>query len=204
MENKKGFLLITSYLVIIVLLTLGSAFLLRSVNENKLAQREIMRKQTFYLAEAGIDRGLDEKRQGHLGTFNQCLQNIGCYQCTLSETAPGSSRWIIVSTSTVGGVSRTVRMEILPDSYARYLYFTDSEHFPWHGWHIPVWFITGDLLNGPLQTNSHLNISGDPVFGGVVKTADNYINYMHGGPPDDNPDFQQGIELGAAVFPMPS
>jgi len=205
MKNKKGFLLITSYLVIIVLLILGSAFLLRSVNENKLIQREIMGKQAFYLAEAGIDKGLVRRRQGQsAGVINQCLQGIGCYSCNWHETAPGSNRWIITSTGTVGGISRTVQMEVIPDTYARYLYFTNSEYFRWWWWRIPVWFVTGDFLGGPLQTNGHLNISGDPVFGGVVKTADDYINYMHGGPPNDNPDFQQGIELGADPVPMPS
>ena len=205
MLNKKGFLLITSYLVIIVLLILGSAFLLRAVNENKLVQREIMHKQAFYLAEAGIDKGLERRRQGQTsGVVNRCLQSIGCYNCSWDRTAPGESKWIITSIGTVGGVSRTVQMEVIPDTYARYLYFTNSEYFRWMWWNIPVWFITGDFLNGPLQTNGHLNISGDPVFGGAVKTADDYINYMHGGPPADNPDFQQGIELGANPVPMPS
>ncbi|MCD6094199.1 MAG: type II secretion system protein, partial [Candidatus Omnitrophica bacterium] len=154
MKNKKGFLLITSYLVIIVLLILGSAFLLRSVNENKLIQREIMGKQAFYLAEAGIDKGLVRRRQGQsAGVINQCLQGIGCYSCNWHETAPGSNRWIITSTGTVGGISRTVQMEVIPDTYARYLYFTNSEYFRWWWWRIPVWFVTGDFLGGPLQTN---------------------------------------------------
>lgn len=204
MRNKKGFLLITTYLVVIVLLILGSAFLLRSVNENKLIQREIMRKQAFYLAEAGLDRGLARMREGHnSGSFSQCF-SFGCYNCSWDETAPGSNRWRITSIGAVGGISRTVQMEVIPDSYARYLYFTNSEYFRWMWWNIPVWFITGDFLGGPLQTNGHLNISGAPVFGGIVKTADDYIKYMHGGPPDDNPDFQQGIQLGANPVPMPS
>ena len=205
-RDNKGFLLITAYLVIILLLISASAFLMRAITQNRLMQREINYKQAFYLAEAGLDRALEMIRTGQMeGSFeNVCWEDIGCCSCSWNETAPGSNRYRIISTGTSGEISRTVQMEVIEDTYARYLYFTNSETFHWRWWRVPVWFITGDFMGGPLQTNGHLNISGDPVFGGVVKCADNYINYMHGGPPLDNPDFQQGIELGAEVVPMPS
>ena len=49
-----------------------------------------------------------------------------------------------------------------------------------------------------MHTNAHYHISGDPVFDGPVTSHDNFIDYMHGGPPNDNPDFRQGIELGVS------
>lgn len=56
--NKKGFLLIWVYLVIAVLLILGSALVARTINDNKIATRSKQATQAFELAEAGIDRAL--------------------------------------------------------------------------------------------------------------------------------------------------
>ncbi len=60
LKDKKGIMLIACYLVVVVLLVLGSALLLRSVGESKSAQRERASVQAFYLAEAGIDRVVSE------------------------------------------------------------------------------------------------------------------------------------------------
>lgn len=54
--NKKGMILIAVYLIIAVLLILGTAFMSRSVSENRFAQREKNAIKAFYVSEAGIDR----------------------------------------------------------------------------------------------------------------------------------------------------
>lgn len=69
------------------------------------------------------------------------------------------------------------------------------------------------FLEGPVHTNTAypdpnnpnltygFHISGDPTFDGPVSSVGNSIYYMHGGPPRDNPDFQEGIELGVEAVP---
>ena len=221
-KNKKGTVLIASYLVITVLAILGSAFVSRSISEVRVAQRQKNSMDAFYLAEAGIDKALVYLRSlpnppGGTGPFDPLggSQGLGSggYTITIDpdDNNPSTSlkRYKIISSGFVGNVTdpevtRQLLSEVRLDSYARYAYFTDDEHFRWYGWRIPVWFITGDLLEGPTQTNSHLHISGDPVFAGLVRTADDFITYMHGGPPADNPDFQEGIELGVEPVRMPS
>ncbi len=64
LRDKKGIMLIACYLVVVVLTILGSAFMVRSVSEKRIAERERDSLQAFYLAEAGIDRVARELYNG--------------------------------------------------------------------------------------------------------------------------------------------
>lgn len=220
LKNKKGVVLIASYIVIAVLTVLGATFISSSMAEMRVAERGQNSIQAFYLAEAGMDYALDRLRStgNTSGQRSATLQNIGTYDCTWQRIG-SSSTWEVISTGTVGDTQRAVRVELQPDTFARYLYFTDDEHFHWMSWHLTVWFVTGDNLGGPLQTNGHFHISGDPVFADPnfhkpAKSEDDFITYMNGGwpinstsasnPPYDNPDFQEGLQLGAERAPFPS
>jgi len=217
-KNKKGIILITAYMVIAVLGIIGGAFISRSISEIRIAEREKNSIQAFYLAEAGIDYILDRLRKTGTtsGEKTSTLSNIGSYSCewSLSNNVISAE-----STGTVNDVSRIIQVDILPDTFARYLYFTNTEHFRWMGWYLPVWFSTEDSVEGPLQTNGHLHIAGNPAFSDPnyhkpVKSEDNFITYMNGGsprdkttlsnPPYDYPTFQDGAQLGVEQVPLPS
>lgn len=224
LKNKKGIVLIASYIVIVVLTILGAAFISRSLSEIRIAERERNYVQAFYIAEAGVDYAIGQLRGGTSTGQNSTTMNdangnsIGYYESTW-QRIESSSRWEVISSGFVGDIKREVHIELVPDTFARYLYFTDDEHFRMRWRSIPVWFITGDSLGGPLQTNSHFHIAGDPVFSDPnfhlpVKSEDNFITYMNGGWPinstassnwpTDNPDFQEGLELGVNRIPFPS
>ena len=224
LKNKKGIVLIASYIVIVVLTILGAAFISRSLSETRIAERERNYMQAFYIAEAGVDYAIEQLRGGTSSGQNSATMNdanansIGYYNSTWQRMG-SSSRWEVISSGFVGDTERKVRIELVPDTFARYLYFTDNEHFRWRWWRIPVWFTTGDNLGGPLQTNAHFHISGDPVFTDSnfhlpVKSEDDFITYMNGGwpinstatsnAPTDNPVFQEGLELDADRIPFPS
>ncbi|MFH1854586.1 MAG: hypothetical protein ABH815_04665 [Candidatus Omnitrophota bacterium] len=219
-KNKKGIVLIASYIVIAILTILGAAFISRSITEIRVAERGKKSMQAFYLAEAGIDYAINRLRTtgNSPGQRSAMIQNIGAYDCTWQRVG-STSTWEVISTGTVDDTRRAIRVELEPDTFARYLYFTDDEHFRWYGFRLPVWFVTGDLLGGPLQTNGHFHISGDPVFrdpnlNKPVKSQDDFITYMNGGwprnstatsnAPYDNPTFEEGLQLGADDAPFPS
>jgi hypothetical protein len=67
-----------------------------------------------------------------------------------------------------------------------------------------IWFSTGDDIHGPVHTNDQLHIYGSPIFYDEVATAASSIDYYHGGPPQDNPDFRDGITLDASIIPLPA
>jgi len=68
-------------------------------------------------------------------------------------------------------------MDVLPQSFGDFVYFTDQEHLPSTG--NPSWFCSPDWIDGPLHTNAQVHIWGDPRFGGMVTSA-------WGGPDDEN------------------
>lgn len=226
-DNERGVILIASYLVITVLLTFSMVFVNRSVNEKNMATREKNLNAAFYLAEAGLDRGLKWLRdQGsppsgtvEFSPLGPRALGEGTYDFSIDpdDNNPGNylKKYKIISTGQVADTSRQLVNEVQTDSYARYSYFTDTEHFRWYGWfRIPVWFVGGDRLEGPTHSNSHLHIKSDPVFTQSVSSSDNFITFFNNGyyintaatsnPPQDVPDFQQGIQLGSGKINMPS
>ncbi|MFH1045694.1 MAG: hypothetical protein V1727_01880 [Candidatus Omnitrophota bacterium] len=58
MFNKKGTALILAYLAITVLMVLGAAFMIRSIAESRLAERQKKSVQAFAIAEAGLEVAL--------------------------------------------------------------------------------------------------------------------------------------------------
>lgn len=227
-KNKRGVILIAVYLLIAVLLIFSLTFVNRAINDRNLAIRDRNLALALYLAEAGLDRGLVWLRaQGSppAGTaaFDPLggAQNLGEGTYTVSidpdDDNPANflNRYRIISTGTVEGITQTLINELQTDSYARFAYFTDTEHFRWYGWfRVPVWFIGGDSIEGSTQTNSHFHIKGNPTFKGQVESSDDFITFFNNGyyidssspsnPPLDVPDFQQGIILGVEPIDMPS
>lgn len=56
--NRRGAALIIAFMVVVVLTTLSSALVMRSVSERSIAQRYVESTQAFWLAEAGVNRAL--------------------------------------------------------------------------------------------------------------------------------------------------
>ena len=63
-KNKKGIILIACYLVITMLVILGSGLLTRSLSEHRIAEREKTSIQALWLAEAGVQFALSELNFG--------------------------------------------------------------------------------------------------------------------------------------------
>jgi len=66
-----------------------------------------------------------------------------------------------------------------------------------------VWFTSRDYLQGPVHSNDRLNIAYNPVFDGPVSSAASSVAYYNGGPPNDNPAFNQGLTLNATPVQLP-
>ncbi|OQX81323.1 MAG: hypothetical protein B6D56_02590 [Candidatus Omnitrophica bacterium 4484_70.1] len=215
---RKAIFLVIVYGIVVVLIILGASLAVKIVSQKRLLDIHQYNLEALYLAEAGLDRGLVWLRDqasypsGTAPILPSELQNVelerGTFSVTIDPYDNNPSvylkRYRIISVGVSHGIQRNLSLDIMIDTFARYAYFTDDEHF-WIGWwKVPVWFKGGDHIQGPLHTNSHLHISEDPIFDGMVRTADNYIVYYHGGPPQDNPQFNGGLELGVDPIYLPS
>jgi Tfp pilus assembly protein PilX len=223
LKNRKGVALISVYMVLVVLSIFITAFLSRSIYQNRAVMVFKKSTQAFDLAEAGLDKALTWLRaqpSPPIGNYTNPwggVQNLtlGTYSTTITDlgvqgAVPGIRRYRITSTGTVGTVTRVLTNYLQTDNYARYIWFTDRETYDGSN----VWFWTQDTLNGPTHTNGHFNIAGNPTFTGDVRSVDDYIRFYNNGnnvnlnqitnPPYDNPNFQGGFTFGAEQFNMPS
>lgn len=64
--NNRGVALILSFILIVVLAILGAASLSRSISESRIAKRYSESIQALWLAEAGINRALNELRNNYI------------------------------------------------------------------------------------------------------------------------------------------
>jgi len=198
---------------------LAASFVLLSSNEITLVRQQGYSMRALYVAEAGVETATEWLRSQSsppVSTHGPVSENItmtgytgsSSYTITPDSGNPtppalGTYEYTISSTGTVEGTARKIEAteEIQITTFSRYSYFTSYESYLiWIWWwqiELPVWFTTGTFLEGPVHTNDQYHISGDPIFDGPVSSVANTINYMHGGPPNDNPDFRQGITLGA-------
>lgn len=210
--KKSGFILISTYLIIIVLTILTIGFSSRSIQEANFSLRQKNSMQAFYLSEAGLDSALEWLRgwTSPPVPYNSGAVNLGAGSFNFIVTSAGALSYKIACTGTVEGVARTLSAVFSEDHYARYAYFTNSELYQSSS----VWFVDWDVLKGPVQTNGRFQMKGNPTFEGTVKSASNVIRYYNNGSPIDStsssnspydmPDFQQGLTLGVDSVPMPA
>lgn len=139
----------------------------------------------------------------------------GTYSVTITDLgviggSGNARRYRLTSTGSFENVKRQLSNYVQVDIFSRYLWFTQKEVFDGS----TVWFWSQDLLNGPTHTNGHFNIYGSPIFEAEARSVDNYIRFYNNGnnvnlqqtnnAPHDEPDFQQGIVLGAESATMPN
>jgi hypothetical protein len=209
-----------------------------AVLDVRLILRDVETTRALYIAEGGLERAcawFEAQHSPPEGTLTFCpfgdvpdSLGGGSYLVTI-EPDPWNpvtypKRYTIVSTAYVGRRARTLELDVSPQSFADFLYFTDMEHMQGSG--NPVWFVSPDLIDGPLHTNDQIHIFGDPTFVGCVRSAyggpdDNnqthrptfmYFNgnpYSHlesalaSNPPFDVPTFENGYELGTSEIELP-
>jgi hypothetical protein len=208
------------------------------VREATFVSRHLDRSQALFLAEAGLQRAhtwleaqIDPPSGITLiepfGSSPDTLVN-GVYYVSIvpDPSNAGMSRkyYTIRSSATVGTATRTLERDVMTQSFAQFIYFTEEEHLP--GSMTPVWFCSADAIDGAIHTNGQVHIMGDPEFGGHLSSAyggpddpetnhtpsfmyynGNYWNHLESSAPDnapyDNPTFDDGYELGTTSIDLP-
>lgn len=207
--EKKGFALVYALALMVLMILMASTFFTIPYNELAEATAAANSVKAYYVAEAGIAKKFMELRAGSTDplseSFNIFTGETGNYSVSVTLVPDGAfATYRLDSTGAFRGMTRTISLTVRQVSYARYAYLSNDEDMMfWYG-DVPIWFVTGDTITGPLHSNDQLNISGNPVFMGPVTTTASSINYYHGGPPTDNPDFRKSLTLGAPFVSLPS
>src|SRR5699024_5046484 len=97
------------------------------------------------------------------GTFNDILGGTGTIAVEIVPVAPFLINQIITATGTFGEESAKVVVRTKRRPFSICSYFTVIEP--------TIYFVTGDILNGPVHTNGTIHIDGDPIFNGPVTAS---------------------------------
>lgn len=200
------FTLLMVALIILIIVT----FSVIPYNELVAAENAGNYIRAYHIAEAGIAKKFMDLRSTGSTTslsenFTIVSGSTGTYSVTVDTVQGGEfPAYRMTSLGTYKNRQRQISFTVKQISCARFAYLSNDEDMMSWGGPQPIWFISGDIIRGPLHTNDRLNISGDPIFEGPVSSSGAAINYYHGGPPNDNPDFRQTLSLGAPIIQLPS
>ena len=207
-KHKKGFVLVTSVTMLMFVILFSGAYFQSASSGLTQATTAADTKRAYCIANAGMTDAFVQLRDYSSPPSSFTVSNnsyptggrTGSYSATVLQSQLDSSMFTITSTGTYNNAGKTLVLTVKKTVVSMYAYASNSEIDPVYG---PLWWITGMLTVGPVFTNGQLNIYGNPIFDGPVSQVAPAINYYHGGPPGDNPDFQHGLSLNAppqAVF----
>ena len=206
MKTSKGFALIFTLIIAIIIIIVITSLAIIASGDLTLATRATNGIRAYYLAEAGLSRKFAELRGGSAISIPTTIINLspgnpGSFAVAVNQTGGGVfPTYTLASTGIYKNASKTLILTVRQISYSRYIYLTNLESRSGTN----IWFIGGDIVRGPLHTNDQLNIFNDPTFEGPVSSVSDSINYYHGPPPLDNPDFQESLTLGAPKIKLPT
>ena len=216
LNSQSGSTMVVVMIFAVIMLISALALMEIGAQDASLAVRDVRASQAFYNAEAGI-----EKAEAWLAAqssppdnvvlpFGEAPESFGGGLMLVAVTPDSSSSrkiYTIRSLATVGGKSRGIEVDVTPTAFTDYLYYTNKDVGPGS----PGYFRTGEVIDGPIHVNDEVAIWGDPVFQGKVRSTCSTLLYQNNwnpislsslsNPPYDNPDFQQGIELGVGELP---
>ncbi|MBI4342499.1 MAG: hypothetical protein HY599_03940, partial [Candidatus Omnitrophica bacterium] len=129
-RHQRGTAMLFSLGVVVVLTTLGSSLLLRSMNENQLGRRSAARQSAFFLAEAGVDRALLNLRTPDDLTDDLVTGTLltGTFQIDSPPEPLGSLRWRVTTRGFSQQEERRMEavLQLTPQSVFQYAMFGDQ------------------------------------------------------------------------------
>ena len=226
LNKKSGFALFFTVILVSLIVLAITTFLLIATNDLRTVNKIANSTCAYYLADAGISDAFMVIRNSPSltgpGTFDLPSSGstsysigpgrTGIYQVHVQYGA--SPVYTITSTGIYKGTTKKLQLCINSASFSRWAYATNVEYipagvYPWYSGGlnpgiIESYWVTGNLVVGPFNTNEKLYIAGNPVFNGPVSQVYPAVKYYDGGPPLDNPNFVQGLTLNAPAVTMPT
>lgn len=189
-KSKKGFALLGTLILVFMVSTFGIALLTMTQNDIKLSTLQKASKETFYIAESGIEHAISyleilgtpdfpsphylTEENGHYidlgnGKYKASIQSAAIFSYIIQST--GERPW----SNSSGKISKTIESKVILENFAMYAYFSDNELFPAdidasYGGQ-KIWFYGNDSIGGPLHSNDRLHMAGTPTFKGPVTSA---------------------------------
>ncbi len=224
MKKERGAILILVLLALVTVTILASAFVNVGIFQQRASEHTQSGVRAFYLAESGLDRGLiwlrgqmvppdwtdrrvvrfaesDAKGWTPLGQGSFLVSIDPDDKNPVSQikryTIDG---WGVSGPLNAPVAARRNQMIVQTEGFSRFAYFTNDERSWPSG--LPVYFVTGDKIEGPTHTNGQFYMYGKPVFEGPVSSVAGWI-YYYGGSQFTQPVFREPPQLGVPVKEFP-
>jgi len=219
-RRQRGFALITSYMILVLLMAMEGTFLMRSLLEKRVATLRQESLGALYMAEGGIEQALQwlatqsanppaaavDLMGGSASIYPvpSAYTNLGAVIVTV-EPDPACNvpnAYKITASSSVGYSTRTVTVGAAIQSFATYAYFTNNAADIDTNTARP-WFRSDQTIKGPIHSNGYLRVMGTPVFTDAVTTSMDSIIYAGGTRNDGiSPQSQQQSDPTYAQTPL--
>ncbi len=128
--NQRGIVMAMALGVVVVVTTLGAAFLLRSLHESLLGNRHANRQAAFYLAEAGLDRASINLRTPTDATDDVLTQTLSTGTLQIESTTELQPQvWRVISRGTSQGEVRRIEAvyQLTPQSAFQWSLFGSQQ-----------------------------------------------------------------------------
>ncbi|MBU4457920.1 MAG: pilus assembly PilX N-terminal domain-containing protein [Candidatus Omnitrophica bacterium] len=168
--NKKGFALIVAMTFLTVFFVGGSSYLYMTTNELKHTERQLDRQKAFFLAEAGIERGIWRVKNSNIvnaETFQlkgdqDPVNYLEDENINVTITDLGGGSYQVISTSQVGTGTKTLNVIVQKGAPSRvfdYGYFINN----W-GW----FYGSGITAKGDVRSNGRFDFRSRPRVDGEI------------------------------------
>ncbi len=170
LRQNKGFMLVLTMTFLSVIFIGGSSFLSMTTSETKFSERQSDSTKAFFLAEAGIERGIYLVKSGNPPssvTYNLTSQGgannyLEKSNITIQIQDLGNNLYQIASTSQVGNSAKTINSTVQknpPSKVFDYGYFINN----W-GW----FYGNGITANGDVRSNGRFDFRDNPRVEGHI------------------------------------
>lgn len=225
-DNKRtrpgegGYALVVVMVLVSAMFVMGTGYFTLVGSEVKSSQQSLDSQKAFWLAEAGKERALrylQEMSHPPMADFTVYDEEAGpdgghyTVQCLVDSNSfwMTEKAFVLDSVGNSRGVERRVRQWVKMTSFAQYAMFTDEES----NGYFPLWYISGDQVEGRLHTNGTYHVYGTPTFqNDISSSSDHMVAYPSRNVSDisdfpigaTNPSFGGNVDLGVPEIPMPT
>lgn len=188
--TERGFILVTLYMLLGLLLALGAVLISQAVAEVRAAQRAQAGVQAWYLAEAGVDRAIAQLKLNFLwnaGFTNQTGGPTGSFSVQV-EDLPNARKRL-----TSQGVSN-----LLFDPIQRWLEVVVQRQIPLNFYDNIIWAAQNLDFNGTAYSVTGNVIHADTTPSGDMGGVDGTVTYDPAASPLPRLSFQQLYDIAQA------
>jgi hypothetical protein len=215
-QNKGGGVLVLVMILVLLVGILGAGLMRLSTGSGVEVSYAINDTRAFWAAEAGIERfkaivregvslPLDQMSPSRLETSLSGVTSNGTYVVIASnypsydnDNPALPKKYVVTSCGTSGGAQRIITVCATLQCFAGSHISNFEENRQYSPTEGNIYFLPGDVIDGPVFVNDQLNIAGGspmPRFLQKVYSSSNSVNYIDGA---TSAVFEKGVQLGVS------